>query len=64
MPVSVCLRVSLMHASTYKISRFGRWGKASSGSDVSMLFPKFLLKKERKSENNLVPFCHVLSLVR
>ena len=36
-----------MHASTYKISRFGRWGKASSGSDVSMLFPKFLLKREK-----------------
>jgi len=43
----VCLCVSLMHASTYKISRFGRWGKDSSGSDVSTLFPKFLLKIER-----------------
>jgi hypothetical protein len=47
--VLACARVcvSLMHVCTYKISRFGRWGKASTGSDVSMLLPKFLSKRER-----------------
>ena len=59
---TVCLCVSLLHATTYKISRFGRWGKASSGSDVSMLFPKFLLKRERLK----IIWCFLprLSLVR
>jgi hypothetical protein len=47
-----------MYECTYKISRFGRSGNAATGTDVSMLFPKFL-PKEKRSEVNQERLCLV-----